>query len=138
MNLMIRVALLFLLFNALGVGAWSLLAPASFYQDFPNFSWAWVSVDGPYNEHLIRDVGGLQLGIAVLVLLALLKPSPTLLQAVALVTLAVQLPHNLYHLLHIAVLPDLTQQVAQTLGLWLGAVASVVVGWGWGRSAQPQ
>ncbi len=127
MNIATRAALLFLFFNALMVGAWAQFAPESFYRDFPNFSWAWISVDGPYNEHLVRDVGGLNLAIAALALLAWFLPSRSVLVMVAIVTLTFQLPHNIYHLLHVGVLPDLSQQISQTLGLFLGVVASLVV-----------
>lgn len=45
--------------------------PRSFYDDFPGGGIAWVSVDGPYNEHLIRDIGAWSLGTTVVVLAAL-------------------------------------------------------------------
>ena len=54
--------------NALGafVGAWALAAPRSFYDGFPmpGLLGAWVASDGPYNEHLVRDVGSLYLALA--------------------------------------------------------------------------
>ena len=39
------------------VGLWAAVAPQSFYDDFPGAGRHWVAVDGPYNEHLVRDVG---------------------------------------------------------------------------------
>jgi hypothetical protein len=45
-------------------GLWALLAPISFYEDFPGFRRGWVSIDGPFNEHLLRDFGGLNLALA--------------------------------------------------------------------------
>lgn len=134
MNILTRIALIFLFLNALMVGAWAQFAPQSFYNDFPNFSWSWISIDGPYNEHLVRDVGGLNLAIAALVALAWFNPSPVVLLITAIVTLAFQLPHNIYHLLHIGVLPNLNQQISQTMGLFLGMVASLVV---WAGSRKP-
>ncbi len=47
-----------------GVGAWAALAPRSFYDDFPGGGRHWVAVDGPFNEHLVRDVGTLNLALA--------------------------------------------------------------------------
>ena len=48
--------------------AWSAsgprVAPKSFYEDFPGAGRVWVAVDGPYNEHLVRDVGSLNLALA--------------------------------------------------------------------------
>jgi hypothetical protein len=122
-----RLGLLFLMFNALLVGLWALLLPASFYSSFPGGGWVWVSLDGPYNEHLVRDVGGLNLAVAVLALMAFLEPTPSLLRVSALVTLAFQLPHNVYHLIHVGMLPGSLQQVVQTLGLFLGILVSLAV-----------
>ena len=45
-------------------------SPQSFYDDFPGLGRAWVSVDGPYNEHLVRDVGALNLALLVLFVVA--------------------------------------------------------------------
>ena len=44
--------------------------PRSFYDDFPGAGRTWVAVDGPYNEHLVRDVGGLNLALAFVAVLA--------------------------------------------------------------------
>jgi hypothetical protein len=126
-SLVQKIVLLFLLFNALLVGVWAQFAPASFYESFPGNAWTWVSVDGPFNEHLIRDVGGLNLAIAVLALFALLQPTLALLRATALVTLTYQLPHVIYHLIHVSILPTTAQQVMQSVGLLLGVVASLVL-----------
>ena len=38
--------------------------PQSFYDSFPGLGFIWISVDGPYNEHLIRDVGSLYLALS--------------------------------------------------------------------------
>ena len=46
------------------VGGWALVAPGSFYASFPGLGMIWVAVDGPCDEHLVRDVGALYLGLA--------------------------------------------------------------------------
>lgn len=46
------------------VGGWAFFAPAAFYRSFPGFGLHWIDVDGPFNEHLIREVGALYLGLA--------------------------------------------------------------------------
>ena len=64
-NTTFRRVILWIL-NALGafVGVWALIAPQSFYDAFPSIGFgAWVGVDGPFNEHLIRDVGALYLAL---------------------------------------------------------------------------
>jgi hypothetical protein len=40
------------------VGVWQYFFPRSFYDDFPT-----VSLDPPFNEHLVSDVGGLNIAL---------------------------------------------------------------------------
>lgn len=61
----LRARLLVLVATAFVVGVWALLAPRSFYEDFPAAGRGWVS-SLPFNEHLVRDVGALNLAFAVL------------------------------------------------------------------------
>lgn len=112
-----RAGLLFLLFASLLVGPWAQFAPTSFWEGFPAFGCGWVSTDGPYNEHLIRDVGGLQLGMSVVLLATLLRPTRPLVLVAALASLAWQAPHVSYHLIHVKDLPTLADRVAQSAGL---------------------
>ena len=86
--------------NAL-VGLWAALAPQSFYDDFPGAGRHWVSIDGPYNEHLVRDVGVLNLALAAVVLAVLLRPERYLVMVVAAAELVYTVPHFLYHLAHL-------------------------------------
>lgn len=58
-------ALAVLTASALYVGGWAALGPRSFYDSFPGLHRVWVGVDGPFNEHLVRDVGGLYLALAL-------------------------------------------------------------------------
>ena len=85
------------------VGLWAALAPHSFYDDFPGGGRHWVSVDGPYNEHLVRDVGVLNLALAAVVLAVLLRPERYFVMIVAAAELVYTAPHFLYHLFHLDV-----------------------------------
>ena len=60
----------------LATGAFAELAPHAFYRHV-------VGVDmlGPYNEHLLTDVGGFYLGFALLFAWGARRPSPELAQA---------------------------------------------------------
>ena len=58
------------------VGVWAAFAPRSFYDDFPGLGQQWVSADGPFNEHLVRDVGELSLALALVALLAVVWLTP--------------------------------------------------------------
>lgn len=69
-----RALLGYLAATGVPIGLWQLLWPRSFYVGFPGFGRAWVAVDGPYNEHLVRDVGGGTLALAALAVLALVWP----------------------------------------------------------------
>src|SRR3954452_9202699 len=85
-----------------GVGLWAALAPRSFYDDFPGGGRHWVSPDGPFNEHLVRDVGTLNLALMALALAALVRPGRYLVQVAAGATLVNSLPHLLYHAAHLS------------------------------------
>ena len=52
------------------VGIWGLIAPHSFFKNFPGAGRHWVSALGTYNEHLVRDYAAAELGFAVLLIAA--------------------------------------------------------------------
>ena len=93
-----RIALGYLALVSLQIGAWAQFAPRSFYDDFPGLGRTWVSVDGPYNEHLVRDVGGLYLALAVLVIAAMITLSRGLVITASVAVLVSGVPHLVYHL----------------------------------------
>lgn len=127
-----RVLLVLLALQAALVGCWAGLFPRRFYDGFPGFGRAWVSVDGPYNEHLVRDVGSLNLALLVLTCAALAWPGPRLNRLVGLVWLAYTVPHLTYHVLHVDVY-DTTDRMLNVLTLAAGVVlpALLVLGPRW-------
>ncbi len=92
-----RIGLAYLAVNALLLGMWAVIAPRSFYDDFPGLGRAWISVDGPFNEHLVRDVGALNLALAVLLITAFVRLSKELVTIAAVSALAWGIPHFVYH-----------------------------------------
>ena len=80
------------------VGAWAELAPRSFYSSFPGAGRHWVAPLGAYDEHLVRDVGALELGMLVLLVIAAITLERTLVQAVLIAYACASLPHFVYHL----------------------------------------
>ncbi len=80
------------------LGLWATLAPRAFYDDFPGLGRHWIDVDGPYNEHLIRDIGELWLGVAAVALVALVSGGPLVTRLVGLVVVTFSAPHLVYHL----------------------------------------
>lgn len=97
----LRVGLGYLAAIGLLVGLWAGLAPRSFYEDFPGLGRVWVAVDGPFNEHLVRDVGWLNLALTVATVWAAVTLGRTLVVAVLVAWLVMSLPHLAYHLGHL-------------------------------------
>lgn len=94
----VRVGLGYLAATGLLVGIWAGFAPRSFYDDFPGLGRVWVAVDGPYNEHLVRDVGWLQLALVVATIWAMVTLSRALVATVLVAWLVTSVPHLAYHL----------------------------------------
>ena len=99
--LWLRAGLLVLAAAGLVVGIWALLAPKSLYDDFPVGGRSWPSELPPYSEHLVRDVGGLNLALAVLLIFAAIVLERRLVQAASVVALVVAVPHVVFHVAHI-------------------------------------
>lgn len=92
----IRFALIYVALALGSVAVYILLAPRTFYDDFPG--WAqWVSALPPFNEHLLRDFGSAGLGLAVLAGVAAAWMDRRLVQGAAIALFAGTLPHTIYH-----------------------------------------
>jgi hypothetical protein len=121
-----RVLLVLLLVMGFGLGVWAGFFPESFYKDFPGGGRHWVAADGPYNEHLVRDVGNASLALGVVALTALLRPVRELVLAAAMAFLVLGLPHLAYHLRHLDVY-DTSDQIASITSLAIGVVIPAVL-----------
>ena len=99
----VRVVLAVWAVASVQLGIWAMFAPRSFFDDYPGFGRHWVRVDGPYNEHLVRDFGALNLALAVVTIAALVTLSRPMVIAVAVAWLAWSVPHLVYHLRHLDV-----------------------------------
>lgn len=120
-----RIALGCLSFVSVQIGAWALVAPRSFYDDFPGLGRAWVSADGPFNEHLVRDVGALNLAVAVLFIIAAIRLRQDLVMIAGVVALVWGVPHAVYHFFNTDVL-DSSDVAVSSFGL----ITFVVLGGG--------
>jgi hypothetical protein len=96
-----RILLGILAAGAALVGFWAGFAPRSFYRDFPGTGHAWVSADGPFNEHLVRDVGWLNLALAVVALVAAVSLARAAVVAAASAAIVAGVPHLAYHVAHL-------------------------------------
>jgi hypothetical protein len=74
---LLRALLAVLALGAAVPGTWAMLAPRSFYGDFPGPS-SWVSELPPYNAHLVTDVGAFYLAFTLLFAWAALRPDRAL------------------------------------------------------------
>jgi hypothetical protein len=95
---LLRGGLLFLATTPLVGGLWALLVPRAFYEDFPLPGRYWVSTLGPYNEHLVRDYGALNLALAVLLVAAAILAERRLSQVALVTWLVFEVPHFVFHL----------------------------------------
>jgi hypothetical protein len=123
-----RIALALLAVQGLVVGLWAAISPRSFYDEFPGGGRTWVAADGPYNEHLVRDFGDLNLALAAVTVVAVLVMSRALVLAAGLGWIVYQAPHLVYHLRHLDVYetPDQIVSIASlVLALALPTVAVV-------------
>jgi hypothetical protein len=96
-----RIGLGLLAVSSAVVGFWAEFAPRSFYDEFPGGGHHWVRVDGPYNEHLVRDLGQWNLAALFLLVVALVVLDGRLVRVVAIAYVIAQAPHLAYHLGHL-------------------------------------
>ena len=100
-----RILVALLAFSALLVGGWASLVPGSFYRDFPFPGRDWVSLLGPYNEHLVRDVGGLYLALLVISVWMVVRPTDSGMRMTGLAWVVFSIPHFTYHVTHLEMFP---------------------------------
>jgi len=124
-TLLRRIALVVVLAGSLLVGLWAQVFPRSFYDDFPGVGRVWIAVDGPYNEHLVRDVGGLNLGLAFVAGFALVTGSVLVARAAGGAALLFGAPHLLYHATHLDPF-DTGDAVSLLVSLTIAALAGLL------------
>ncbi|NYD71020.1 hypothetical protein [Herbiconiux flava] len=114
---------------AAAIGGWSMIWPAQWYATFPDgvadgMLGQWILADGPFNEHLIRDVGAMYLALAGAGVVAALSTSVTAMRAVGVAWIVFSAPHLFYHLLHLHGL-DAVDAVVEPISLALTVVLPV-------------
>lgn len=106
----LRAGLAFLAAVELVLGLWTLLLPKSF------FDLRWVSYFPPYNEHLMRDYGGLNLGLAVMLTVATVAMERQLVLTALSAYLVVSGSHFVFHAVHLEHF-TVGDAITQTAGL---------------------
>ena len=84
------------------VGVWSYFWPLEFYDHFPVVLGEWVSGDGPYNEHLVRDHGAMYLAAGAATAFAMVRPTRVACQLVGIAWTVFGILHFSYHVTHLA------------------------------------
>jgi len=127
-----RTILVVLAAPAVAIGVWADVAPGSFFRTFPGDGWHWLTLLGPYNEHMVRDFGGLNLSLAVLTLSAAVALTRRLLVTTAIAWEVYSIPHLAFHLLHSVPIPVIqtSVNVVGLVGAVLGPPAALLLGAG--------
>lgn len=112
------------------VGAWSYFWPQPYYDHFPVFLGEWVSKDGPYNEHLVRDHGAMYLALGAASLYGLVRPSQVGCRLLGIAWTVFGVLHFGYHVTHLHHLTtdEATGQIVVLAVAILLAVALMVPG----------
>ena len=87
----------------------------------------WVAADGRYNEHLIRDVGALNLALLVLTIGALVVGTRAISRITAGAWFVYAAPHLVYHLRHLTMDMPGADKVGIVVSLSVPVLASIVV-----------
>jgi len=113
-----RLLLWGLALTGLTLGVYAQFFPRAFYDDFP-FNRQWVAMDGPYNEHLVRDFGVMNLALTFLTFAAIVLSSRTVARIAAGAWLVFSIPHALYHFRHLERY-DTADQIGNVVSLSAG------------------
>jgi alkylhydroperoxidase family enzyme len=108
------------------IGFWALFAPRSFYDDFPAGTDGWVNQLGPFDEHLVTDVGSLFVAIGVLAILAGISLRRHFVVGATVAWLLYAVPHFVWHLLNLEPLAT-ADAIANTVTTGWTVVGGLIV-----------
>lgn len=106
------------------LGLYALVSPSGFYDDFP-LGRGWVAALPAFNEHLVRDVGGLFLFSAAVLLAAGVYLERRLVTVALGGFLLYSVPHTIFHYLNFEPY-ETADVIANALGL--GAQVLIPIG----------
>ena len=116
----VRLLLWYFVAVGLMLGVYAEFFPQAFYDDFP-MGRQWVAHDGPYNEHLIRDFGAMNLALAAVAICALAFASLLVARTTAIAWLVFSIPHALYHTRNLEHY-DTADKIGNMWTLWFGVL----------------
>ena len=94
----LRAFLLLLAIPQLAIGVWALADPQGWFTTFPGGGREWLPLYGPFDEHLVTDVGAYFLALGALLVMAAIWIERRLVIAAAITYLVFAVPHFIYHL----------------------------------------
>lgn len=107
------------------VGVWAFFFPQEFYDSFPGALGSWVSVDGPFNEHLIRDVGAMYLALGGASVGSLIWRNEAVYRVLGIAWTVFGALHFAYHALHLhhmTIVDAVGEMISLGVSLLLGVV----------------
>jgi hypothetical protein len=120
-----RAVLAITIIIGLYVGIWAEFFPGGFYASFPGGGLHWIDTDGPYNEHLIRDVGSFYLGLTAASLVAVFHRSALPGRVAGVAWGVFGILHYGYHLMHLEGSPvDIAGNI---VSLGISAAAGIIL-----------
>ncbi|TCO52593.1 hypothetical protein [Actinocrispum wychmicini] len=110
------------------IGFWAQFGPTSFFEDgpIPGANSGWVALFPPYNEHLVRDYGGMNLALVVVLVVAAVKLTPLWVRTSMVATLAFAVPHTVFHIIHLEHFSR-SAAIGQTTSLVLTVLIPLIV-----------
>jgi hypothetical protein len=118
------VSLVGTLLIAVVVGVWAYVLPREFYDHFPSVLGEWISQDGPYNEHLVRDHGAQYLALGAGSATALFWRLQVLFRALGIAWALFGVLHFAYHVTHLSLL-SASDAAGQTAVLGIAALLGI-------------
>jgi alkylhydroperoxidase family enzyme len=123
----LRAGLVSLGIPQLALGIWALVSPSGFYGTFPVVAGQhWLPAYGPYDSHLVTDVGSTFLAIGLLMLFAAWFLERRVVGIALVVYLAYAIPHFIFHLRNDDVLSS-GSQVVNGAALGLAALSALAL-----------
>lgn len=116
----LRAGLALVALAEFGTGAWQLLFPRSFFDLY------WVSLLPPYNEHLMRDQGALNLAMAVVFAGSAIALQRRLVYTALAAFTVWMVSHFVFHATHLAHFPS-GHAAAQTVTLGLAVLVPLAL-----------
>lgn len=120
-----RVILALTAIPGLYVGVWAEFLPRSFYASFPGFGLHWISMNGAYDEHLLRDVGSFYLALTAASIAGIIARTATPGRVAGLGWAVFGVFHFAYHITHL--MGSAVDIAGNVISLGLSALLGIVL-----------